>query len=328
MRMRNWLIALLTLLLAAGSMVAMGLSCSWSNLGGEPSLKPKRFRLVALYTGDNLAFINELKDGLNAAAEEQDLWVTFESFGSSDIASHLSAFSRAIDAGVDGIISNIPEMDSIGRLIDRAALEGIPVATIADDFYGSQRKVHIGIDYLSFGQGAAEAIVALMPYGARTAIITYPLERQTRESRQKANSFTESIRSYGNYYVGVENVRELNYVDAYELAHDLITGNFGYDSFFCIDETLTLAVAQCLEDMQIYNMAVVGCGESRALYEYLASGIVDAVLTENAYFVGYASVSNLTSYIVNGGLPYITEADINVVTIENLQEFYYEEADE
>lgn len=322
---RNLLIPLLTLLMAAAGGLVLFFSFSWSGTVGSEEIAAKDYRIAALYTGDNGAFISELDRGLSTAAEENNLWVSFESFNSSDVTSHLAAFQRVIDSGVDGIITNLPDASDIGRLIDSAALEGIPVATIVDDFYGSQRKVHIGVDYESFGAQAAQMLTSLKGDGARTAVISYPLEKQTLECQRKVQGFVQGVRGKGAYYVGVENVRTLNRVDAYELARELLGSSFGYDSFFCIDETLTLAMAQCLHDMQAQDLFVVGCGESRAVYEYLRDGTIDVVLTENPYFVGYEAVAELKEYIAGGGMPYISEAEIRVATRDNLQEFVYEE---
>lgn len=324
-KVKNSVILLMTLLMGAAAALVLFFSFSWSGpVGGEP-VEARDYRFAALYTGDNGAFISQLERGLHTSAEEHNLWVSFESFNSSDVTSHLAAFQRVIDSGVDGIITNIPDASDIGRLIDNAALEGIPVATIVDDFYGSQRRVHIGVDYESFGAQAAQMLTSLKQDGARTAVISYPLEKQTLECQRKVQGFIQGLRGKGAYYVGVENVRSLNRVDAYELTRELLGSSFGYDSFFCIDETLTLAVAQCLQDMQMQDLFVVGCGESRAVYEYLKDGTIDAVLTENPYFVGYGAVTELEKYIDDSGLPYISEAEIRVATRDNLQEFVYEE---
>lgn len=324
-RMKNFMVLLMTLLMGAAAALVLFFSFSWSGNTGDEPVEAKDYRFAALYTGDNGAFISQLERGLYTSADEHNLWVSFESFNSSDVTSHLSAFQRVIDSGVDGIITNIPDEADIGHLIDNAALEGIPVATIVDDFYGSQRRVHIGVDYESFGAQAAQTIIALKQDGARTAVISYPLEKQNLECQRKVLGFMQGLRGKGAYYVGVENVRSLNRVDAYELTRELLGSGFGYDSFFCLDETLTLAVAQCLKDMQMQNLFVVGCGESRAVYEYLKDGTIDAVLTESPYFVGYEAVTELEKYIDERGLPYISEAEIHVATRDNLQEFAYEE---
>lgn len=320
------MVLLLTLLMALAACLVLSFSFGWSTAGNE-EIVPKEYRFAALYTGDNGAFASELESGLITAADENDIWVSFESFNSGDVTSHREAFQRYVDAGVDGIITNLPDTSDFGRLIDGAALEGIPVATIVDDFYGSQRKVHIGVDYLNFGKQAAQMLMKLKADGARTAVISYPLEKQTLECQRKVQGFIQGLRGKDGYYVGVENVRTLNRVDAYELTRELLAGSFGYDSFFCLDETLTLAVAQCLNDMQAQGMFVVGCGESAAVYEYLKDGVIDVVLTESPYSVGYEAVTELKSHIVEGGLPFISESEIQVVTRENLQEFAYEEVD-
>lgn len=318
MQKRNWLLIVLSILFILCSILVAYLSISWSHDGETKKVTPKDYHFVVLYSGDNDSFISELNRGLQDKAEEENVWVTFEHFDSMTITSHLNAFALAIDAQVDGIITNVPDYSGIGRLIDRAALEGIPVATIADDIYGSQRRVHIGIDYEELGQKAAELITQLMPNGARTAIISYPLTQQNNECLQKTRGFINYMKHQPSYVIGIEHLQELNSADAYELTKQLLDSGFKYDSYFCMDEQITLAVAECLKMRGIDDICVIGCGESNAAYSYLKSGIIDVLLTENAYHVGSIAVDELYRYIREGGLPYIVETDVRVITDEDI----------
>ena len=316
------ILAWMSMLITVCSIVVIGLSYHWSRSDDSVIDAPKASHIVALYSGDNQTFADELERGMELMADELNIWVSFERFNSSAATSHIDAFARAIDARADGIITNIPDYSQIGRLIDRAALAGIPVATIVDDIYGSQRRVHIGVDYQKFGAVAAKLMCEMMPDGARTAIISYPLSKQTSECLNKIKGFSNYMQNRTGYYMGIENVRELNNADAYELTKELLDSRFHYNSFFCLDETITKAVAQCLSDTNINDICVIGCGESQTVYDYLNIGIINALLTENAYSVGCTAVKELTSYIQNGGLPYIVEADMRVLNKENFNAYY------
>lgn len=307
----------MSILIAVCSAAAICLSYRWSKSEVDIVSEPKRYHLVALYSGDNQNFVSELERGMDLAADELNIWITFKHFSSTAPASHLQAFARAIDSKADGIITNIPDHNQIGKLIDRAALQHIPVATIVDDIYGSQRRVHIGVDYRRFGEEAAKTICAMMPEGARTAIISYPINKQTNECLNKIKGFSHYIQSGKGYCTGIENVRELNSADAYELTEELLNSRFHYDSFFCLDETITKAVAQCLNEAGRTDICVVGCGESQTVHDYLNIGVVDALLTENAYTVGSTSVEELVRYMENGGLPYVVEAEMRILTYDN-----------
>lgn len=319
---RKYLLAWMSALLALCSITVIVMSYRWSR-NKEPIVnQPRACRIAVLYSGDNRAFAAELERGMRIMADEMDIYISFEQFASSASALHIEALARAIDAQVDGIITNIPDRVQTGKMIDRAALEGIPIATIVDDIYGSQRRVHIGVDYQQFGERAAQLICEMMPDGARTAIISYPLNRQTGECLNKIRGFSRYMRGKDGYYMGTENVRELNNADAYELTKELLDSSFHYNSFFCLDETITGAVAQCLSDADRSDICVIGCGESQTVYDYLEIGIISALLTENAYSVGRAAVEELAHYIQNGGLPYVVEVDMRVLTRENIDVYY------
>lgn len=322
---RKYLMVWMSMLIALCSIALISVSCHWSRSEGSLVSEPKAHRIAVLYSGDNMAFAAELERGMRIMADKLDIYISFEQFASSTPALHIEALARAIDARVDGVITNIPDKTQTGKMIDRAALESIPIATIVDDIYGSQRRVHIGVDYQQFGESAARLICEMMPNGARTAIISYPLNRQTSECLNKIKGFSQYMRGRAGYYIGTENVRELNNADAYELTKELLDSSFQYNSFFCLDETITKAVAQCLSDAGRDDICVIGCGESQTVYDYLEIGVVDALLTENAYSVGSTAVKELAHYIQNGGLPYVVEADMRVLTRENI-DAYYEKA--
>ncbi|MEG1513670.1 MAG: substrate-binding domain-containing protein [Clostridia bacterium] len=325
MRTKRILIGLL-LALFFGATIILLLSSDLDRHSDAQALSPKAHRYIALYSGDNQAFKADLRKGLETAAESADAYVTFRAFSSRSLESHIAGFEEAIAANVDGIITNVPSNGEIGRLIDRAALEKIPVVTIVDDIYGSQRKAYIGVDYESFGSMASHVMQTCVKGNARAAVISYPLSLQTRECTQKVSGFVDSISKSDRFRLGIEHVDTLDYLSAYNLAQNLLDASFGYNAFFCIDETLTLAVAQCIADNHCAERTyLVGCGEAVAVYGFLEDGAIDAILTENPYYVGYEAVTSLTRYIENGGLPYITDAKICVVTPDNMQDSFYED---
>lgn len=286
------------------------------------SMEPKQHRFVCLFSGENEIFTEDLRQGVETAMEENDVWVTFQSFSLSDINSHLDAFEMAIEANVDGIITNIPSVKEIGLLIDRAAGEKIPVITIVNDINGSQRKAYIGIDYYDCGQRAARILERYTESSARTVTALPPASENDLESRQKMLGYSDYIAHKSGMLLNKVYMEEPDFTNAYSVFADAFTSQIGYNSVFCMNEASTMAVVQYLKNNEQTDLRVVGIGDSKEIMEALRDGYLDAVLVEDAKYVGSTAVTYLCRYKEGESIPIKINSEIYEVTAENVSNYY------
>ncbi|MCI8598014.1 MAG: sugar ABC transporter substrate-binding protein [Lachnospiraceae bacterium] len=288
------------------------------------TMEPKEYRFVCLFSGENDSSAKDLRRGVEAAMEEYDVWITFRTFRLSEMNRHIESFEEAIEAHVDGIITNIPSTREIGLLIDRAAGEKIPVITIGNDINGSQRKAYIGINYYECGEKAARILETYTHGLARTVIVLPPASENDLESRQKVLGYSDYIEQKSGMFFNKVYLDKTYFENAYNAYKEAFSSGIGYDSAFCLNETTTMALVQYQKNHEDSHLKVVGMGDSPEVLEALKDGYLDATLVEDTTYVGQMAIAYLYKYKSGEKIPVKVDSEIYVITGENLADYYPE----
>lgn len=112
----------------------------------------------------NDAFWSVVKNGVEAAAKDSGVKVTYRAPESFDMV----AMSRLIDAAVnqkpDGLVVSLPDASALGPAIQRAVKAGIPVITINSGLESSKRLgavLHVGQSEFDAGKSAGEKLKSM-----------------------------------------------------------------------------------------------------------------------------------------------------------------------
>ena len=112
----------------------------------------------------NDAFWSVVKNGVEAAAKDSGVKVTYRAPESFDMV----AMSRLIDAAVnqkpDGLVVSLPDASALGPAIQRAVKAGIPVITINSGLESSKKLgavLHVGQSEYDAGKSAGEKLKAM-----------------------------------------------------------------------------------------------------------------------------------------------------------------------
>lgn len=112
----------------------------------------------------NDAFWSVVKNGVEAAAKDSGVKVTYRAPETFDMV----AMSRLIDAAVnqkpDGLVVSLPDASALGPAIQRAVKAGIPVITINSGLESSKKLgavLHVGQSEYDAGKSAGEKLKAM-----------------------------------------------------------------------------------------------------------------------------------------------------------------------
>jgi len=112
----------------------------------------------------NDAFWSVVKNGVEAAAKDAGVKVTYRAPETFDMV----AMSRLIDAAVnqkpDGLVVSLPDASALGPAIQRAVKAGIPVITINSGLESSKKLgavLHVGQSEYDAGKSAGEKLKAM-----------------------------------------------------------------------------------------------------------------------------------------------------------------------
>lgn len=289
-----------------------------------PAQNVAAYRFVCLYSGSSEYYKYALKEGLDKASEELNVWVKYYKFKSFESEKHCEAFDMALAAKVDGIITNIPVNGEIQKYIEAAYGEGIPVITIENDLPKSKRVSFIGTNSYAYGSEAAKLMIAATDGKSKTAIFK---NLDTSKLNLKYQGFQNTIKNYPDMSSELFNINEPSIIEYTNVAQSIFVNHTQIDSFFCNDAESTIGAVRAMVEFNKTNKIVVGSGDSEEILKYIKDGIIYASLVEDPYSIGYLSVNSLLKYKKGEGISQLVNPDIIVITKDNVDKVLAERKD-
>ena len=173
--------------------------------------------------------------------------------GERDVKRQADQINEFIVKGVDAIVLNPCDSQSIGPAIAKANAAGIPVFTNDIKYDGNEGKVvsHVATDNYQGGRLAGEAMVDLLgESGGTVAILHFP---QAESCQLRVKGFTEIIDAH-NAQPGVNPIEVVATLDGggvrdegFKAAKDAIEANPSLSAVFAINDPSALGARAALE---------------------------------------------------------------------------------
>jgi ribose transport system substrate-binding protein len=302
--MRRWLTVALLLFLAAG------VSCK----------KKDRLVIAVVPKGQALLFWQAVHAGAVAAGEEFGVDIRWNGPASEiDFTRQLNIVDDFINQRVDGIVLAPTHGESLVPIVERAAQEHIPVTIFDSGIQTEKYLTYVSTDNYKGGVLAAERLGSIVPAGEIAIIGTIPGSVSTteRESgfRETVSTKFPKLQVVGFQYGMSDRARSL------AVAEDILTANPDLAGFFCSNESGTVGAVQAAKSKGVAGkLKIVGFDSSPPLIEDLQAGLIDSLVLQNPFRMGYLGVKSIVDYL-NGRTPERRiDTGATVVTASNLKE--------
>ncbi len=232
--------------------------------------------------------------GAVAAAREARVQVAWNGPATeADFARQIAITDDFINRHVDGILLAPTDRDALVPAIRRAQIAGIPlsifdsgantedyVSFVATDNYGggvlaARRLAEI------LNQHGNVAMIAVMPGGASTLA----REQGFRETLEKE---FPGVKLVAWQFGMSDRARSL------AVTEDILTANPGLDGLFASNESSTVGAAQAVKARHLTTQVkIVGFDSSPSLVEDLRAGIIDSLVLQDPFQIGYQGLKTL-----------------------------------
>ena len=238
-----------------------------------------------------------------AAAAGQELGVEIRWNGpavETEYSSQVQIVESMINARVDGIVLAPTDRVALVGVVERAAREKIPVVIfdsgintqnyasfVATDNYAAGRMAARRVGEALGGSGAAALVAMLMnmPGSAST------LEREKGFEEALAAEFP-GVRIVTRQFGMSDRAKSL------AVAEDILTANPQLDAVFASNEPGSVGAAQALKSRGLGGkVKLVGFDSSPTLVEDLKAGVVDALVVQDPFNIGYTAVKTVVAKI-------------------------------
>lgn len=264
-------------------------------------------------------FWQSVKAGAEAAGQETGVKIYWKGpANETDTSSQINIVEDAITSRLDGILLAPLHGNSLVPIVERAQREGIPV-TIFDSGIGTENYIsYVATDNVQGGVMAAERLAEKL--GGKGKVAVLGLKAGSVSTDERERGFQDTIkRKFPEIKIVAFQYGEANRAIAIDRATDILTSHPELDGFFASNEPSTVGAAQSIKQKGVAGKIVlVGFDSSPNLIEDLKTGVIDSLVIQNPYRMGYEGVKTLVDKLNGKEPPRRIDTGVKLVTRENL----------
>ncbi len=257
-------------------------------------------------------------DGFKTAiAEYNEVGVVLSTSHEEDIEGQIQIVEDAIVEGYDAIIISANSYEGLAKSVQNAINQGVEVVVIDSDVNVEDVKVRISTDNYKAGFEMGEEIAQLMNYQGELGILGFEVYTQNLEDRMKG--FTDAVKQYNSITV-LETEKTLSTEeDAMRGTRALIEENPQIQAIASFNEIVTVSMGDIIAEMGREDLIAVGFDNNNRVIDYLEIGVLDAIVAQNQFAMGYLGAQNAIQLlhenpVEEGNI----DTGVHIVTKENM----------
>lgn len=254
---------------------------------------PARYQVAMVAKSTETDFWKAVFVGAEAAATEYNLDLSITGPDTEeDYEAQNAMIAQAVQDGAQALVFSAIDYDANAPAIEAAAAQGVHIVVIDSDVNAASVATYIGTDNYLAGQMAAEAALEGVPEGAlKVGIVNYDINSANGQARERGavDTFTASGRS--------EVVATIHTLAEAESARrdtlDMLRAHPEINVLLAFNEPTSVGAAQAVEELQLGDaLWMVGFDSNLVTIDALQTGIVDALVLQNTYEMGYFGVQS------------------------------------
>lgn len=233
----------------------------------------------------------------------------------TDFEGQIKIVDSAINQHVDAICLAPIDRKVLVTVVDRAAAQGIPVFIFDSAIDTDKFVAQVATDNLAGGQIAAARIGQLLQgKGKIVELATMPGSASTMD---RERGFEEKIaKDFPGIKIVDKQYGMADFANSLKVAENMITAVPDLGGIFSSNESGTVGSVRALKDNR--TIKLVGFDSSPQLIEGLRNGVVDSVVVQDPFQMGYRTM-NAAVMKLKGGTPERIQSITPVlVTRENM----------
>lgn len=248
--------------------------------------------------GTNHTFWRSVQAGAIKAGEEFGLQILWNAPQLEiDSARQISIVENLITRQVAGIVLAPVDEDALVTVVERAADRGIPVAIFDSAIRTDRIITFVVTDNYQGGVMAAERMGAILNGKGKVGVIGFMPGSASTMKREAG--FVETIE---RKYPGIEIVGvKFNMADrakALAEAENLLTAHPDLAGFFADNESSVDGTVQAVKQRGLAGkVQIVGFDASETLVADLRAGVIDSIVVQDPFKMGYESTRQLATHL-------------------------------
>lgn len=306
-------VALLAITALAGTA-----ACSDADSGSEGG-----YRIAFSFGQSQHPFFIAMEQGAEDAAEELGVELTTSS-ADFELENQVENIENELQKNVDAILVNPIDSEALATTVTQATNQDVPVFTVDIDVVGAESTSFIASDNTEIGRMAAADIIEHLGGEGEVAILGWPTITSTRDRQA---GFETALEEAPGIEVVATSGEAMERTTALDAAENILQSNPELDAIFGVNEAGALGALGAIDAQDRTEVYVVGVDATPDLLEAIQNETaVQAAIAQDPYQMGKTAVELAVSHLDGESVEPTVAVPIDLVTVENVQEFIDREA--
>jgi ribose transport system substrate-binding protein len=290
------------------------------NVAGEQA-KSGPLRLAVVPKAVGFDFWEQVKTGAEcAASKHEDVTVQWDGVtAETDVTGQVNLLTNFITQGVDGMVYAATDAKVLFDVTQQAKEANIPVVNIDSGTDPQPEDVAV---YATDNVASAEKVAGLLSdaMGAQGGEIAFiPFQRGTATNEQRAEGFKRGLEEHPELELVAEQPSQSDYDRALQVTTDILTANPNLKGIFAANEPGVLGAAEAVRQAgKSGKVTIVGWDASPDEIKGVRDGVIDALIVQNPFRMGFDGVNAIVKQVRDGTKPQNTNTGVTIVNKENL----------
>jgi ribose transport system substrate-binding protein len=264
------------------------------------------------------SFWLSVKAGADSAGKELNVNIIWRGpTRETDVPTQISILEDYLNKKVDAIVLAATDAKGIIPYVQKAVDAKIPVITIDSGVDSDLPLSFVATDNIAAARRAAQALAELIGEKGKVACIPFVPGAATSVMREQG--FSDEIKNYPGVRLVALQYSQSDVATAMAVTEDILTAHHDLAGIFGANEASALGIMQAIKNRGLAGkVKVVGFDASDNEVQALRDGLVQALIVQDPFKMGYLGVRYAVDAIRGKTVPKRVDTGVYVVTKENL----------
>lgn len=281
----------------------------------------ERLKIAVVPKGTTHQFWKTVKAGADAAGAELNAEVLWNGpKAETDIQDQVDIIKGFATQGVNGVALAATDKSALVKTVQELEAKKIPVVTIDSGIEPDVSRSFIATDNVAAAGLAAQELGRLLGGKGKVAVLSFMKGAGTSDQREEG--FLKGIKAFpGITVVGTE-YSNSDSEKARQRMETMLTQHPDLAGVFASNEPNVIGAGGVLEERKLAGkVKLVGFDAAESEIQYLEKGVVQALIVQDPFKMGYEGVRVLVELIRSSKAPgKRLDTGARVVTRQNMQE--------
>ncbi len=281
--------------------------------------RQEKKRIGVIPMGRSHLYWQSIHAGAVAAARKDGVEIIWNGPATeTDYSGQLQIADAMINQRVDAFAIAPIDRTAMVSVVERAAREHIPVV-IFDSGVNTQNFVaQVATDNYQGGVLGAGRIGKIL--GGRGKVAMVAVQPGSASTMLREQGFEDTIhKSFPDIQIVDKRYGMADFAQSLQVAENMLTAHPDLDAFFASNESSTVGAAQALKGRKT-RVLLVGFDSSPTLLQDLEAGLIDSLVVQDPFRMGYESIEAAVKKLSGGSPEKIQNLPPLLVSKENVND--------